>query len=88
VFDRFDCFSIGVLVLEGLPMLDKLFAGLRVLAIREAMKLLAANGSGETVFFGKLTLPFSLHGLSLAPVTLVRRSEFLPVIVFEFACGE
>ena len=33
MLDGFDCLAIGVLVLEGLPMLNKLFAGLRVLTI-------------------------------------------------------
>ena len=66
-------------------MLNKLLAGLRVLAIREAVKLIAANCSGETVFLGKPALPFALHGLALAPVTLIRRSEFLLVVVFELA---
>jgi hypothetical protein len=88
VFDGFHCFPVCSWILERLPMLNKLLAGLRVLAIREAMKLLAANGSGETIFLGELALPFALHGLSLAPITLVRRSEFLLVVVFEFACGK
>ena len=69
-------------------MLNKLLAGLRVLAIRETMKLLAANGSGETVILGEVALPLALHGLSLAPITLVRRSEFLLVVVFELASGK
>ncbi len=40
MLDGFDCLSIGVLVLEGLPMLDKLLAGLRVLTFREPVKLI------------------------------------------------
>ena len=88
MFDGFDGLPIGVLVLEGLPMLDKLLAGLRVLAFREPMKFLGADGSGEAKFLGKLALPFALHGLSLAPIALVRRSEFLLVVVFELACGK
>jgi len=88
VLDGFDCFAVGSLILEGLPMLDKLLAGLRVLTVREPVELFASNGSGETVFLGELALPFALHGLSLAPVTLVRRSEFLLVVVFELTCGE
>ena len=66
-------------------MLNKLLAGLRVLAIREAMELICVDRTCETVFFGKSALPFALHGLALAPVTLVRRSEFLLVIVFKLA---
>ena len=69
-------------------MLDKLLAGLRMFTFRESVELIGANSSSEAVFFGKLTLPFALHGLPLAPIALVRRSEFLPVVVFEFACGE
>ena len=88
MLDGFDCLSIGVLVLEGLPMLNKLLAGLRVLTFREPVELIGANGSSEAVFLGKLALPFALHGLPLAPIALVRRSEFLLVVVFEFACGK
>ena len=88
VLDGFDCLSIGVLVLKGLPMLNKLLAGLRVLTVREPVELFGSNGSSEAVFFGKLALPFALHGLPLAPIALVRRSEFLLVVVFEFACGK
>ncbi len=69
-------------------MLDKLLAGLRVLTFREPVEFIGAYGSSEAVFLGELALPFALHGLSLAPVTLVRRSEFLLVVVFEFACGK
>jgi hypothetical protein len=88
MLDGFDCLSIGVLVLKGLPMLNKLLAGLRVLTVREPVELIGANGSSETILFGKQALPFALHGLPLAPIALVRRSEFLLVVVFEFACGK
>jgi hypothetical protein len=84
----FDCLAIGILVLKGLPMLNKLLAGLRVLAVREPVKFIGVDCARETVLLGELTLPFTLHGLSLAPITLVRRSEFLLVVVFEFACGK
>jgi hypothetical protein len=76
MLDGFDCFAVGSLILEGLPMLDKLLAGLRMFTFREPVELIGANGSSEAVFFGKLTLPFALHGLPLAPITLIRRSEF------------
>jgi hypothetical protein len=82
VLDGFDCFAVGSLILEGLPMLDKLLAGLWVLTFREPVKLIGANGPSETVFLGKLALPFALHGLALAPIALIRRGEFLLVVVF------
>ena len=85
MLDGFDCLSIRVLVLEGLPMLDKLLAGLRMFTFREPVEFIGAYGSSEAVFLGELALPFALHGLPLAPVTLVRRSEFLLVVVFELA---
>ena len=69
-------------------MLNKLLAGLRVLTVREPVELIGANGSSETLLFGKQALPFALHGLPLAPIALLRRSEFLLVVVFEFACGK
>ena len=88
MLDGFYCLSIRVLVLEGLPMLDKLLAGLRMFTFREPVEFIGAYGSSEAVFLGELALPLALHSLALAPVTLVRRSELLLVVVFEFACGE
>jgi hypothetical protein len=88
MLNGFDCFAVGSLILEGLPMLDKLLACLWVLTIREPMKLIGAYGSSEAVFLGELALPFALHGLPLAPIALVRRSEFLLVVVFQLACGK
>jgi hypothetical protein len=88
VLDRLDCFPIWILILEGLPMLDKLLTCLRMLPFREPMEFLGSNSTRKSVFLGKLALPLALYRLSLTPITLIRRREFLAVIVFELARRE
>jgi hypothetical protein len=55
-----------------LPVLDKLLAGLRVLAFREPMEFLGTYSTREAVFLGKLALPLALYRLALTPITLIR----------------
>ena len=52
MLNGFDCFAVGSLILEGLPMLDKLLAGLRMFTFRESVELIGVDRTSEAVFFG------------------------------------
>jgi hypothetical protein len=71
VLDGFDRLPIGIQILEGLAMLDKLFAGTWVLPFGKPVKLVGSDSTSESILLGKPALPLSLHGLSLTPITLV-----------------
>src|ERR1700722_473917 len=76
-----DGLSIGVCVLKGLPVHDKLLGNIRMLPFGETLKLFCAYRARQAKLLRKLSLPLALHLLSLTPVVLVRRGEFALVVV-------
>ena len=84
VLDGSGGLAISIDVFEGLAMLDKLLARLRMLSFRQPLKFNLANGPAEPEFLGQAPLPLSLHLPALAPVALIGRSEFQRVVVLEF----
>ena len=76
-----DGLSIGVCVLKGLPVHDKLLGSVRMLPFRETLKLFRAYRAGQAKLLRKLPLPLPKHLLPLAPIALVRRGELALVVV-------
>jgi hypothetical protein len=78
---RLDSASIGVRVLKGLPVHDKLLGSVWVLPFGKTLKLFRAYRAGQAKPLRKLSLPLALHLLALAPVVLVGRRELALVVV-------
>ena len=85
---RLDGLSVGILVLVGRSLSNKLFACLRVLALAELRKILGGNRTGKTELRSQPALPLARDHAPLRPVVLLLRREFLLVIGLRLAGGQ
>ena len=85
---RLDGFAVRILVFVGRSLANKLFAGLRMLALAELGEILGGDRSGKTKLRGETALPLAGNHAALRPIVLLLGSEFLLVIALRLACGE
>ena len=86
VLYRCDGLSVRGLVLMLLPVLDKLLAGLRVLAFTQARKFLRANRSREAESPGQPAMPLALNAVALRPIVLFGNRELFFMVGLRLRC--
>src|SRR5690242_13478840 len=69
-------------------MLDNMFTSVRMLALAKPSEFLFAHRSGQSIFGGQTSLPFTLNCIASGPIALSFRGEFLLVIALRFPCRE
>jgi hypothetical protein len=78
---RLDRFSIGILILVGRPLADKLLASLRVLALAKLRKVLGGDRAGKPELRSEPALPLAGNYAALRPLILRFRSELFLMVV-------
>src|SRR5438477_11176054 len=85
VLHRFDRLPIGILILVGRPLADKLLASLRVLALAKLGEVLGRDRAGEPKLRSEPALPLAGNYAALRPITLLFGGEFFLMIVLGLA---